>query len=241
MSRGGFRISGLVSSLIFILLVALYLLVIEVFYIIFRFTGLNREKARFQTVSLLTNAGFTTSESEDIANSRIRRKVAMVAMMFGYMFSVVIASSIVNMVIGFVGQNKASNLTNIAIIVIAILIIFLITKSERLTNFISHLIKGRVEKYIEKTQQANPLYVLDNYGTSVVCEVLITKVPEDIKDKTLIEAEVRQKYDVSVLTLKRGNEARTMEASTDKFQRGDRVVVFGNLENIKVLFHSDIL
>ncbi len=192
-------------------------------------------------MSLLTTAGYTTSESEDVVTSNIRRKVAMVAMFFGYMFSVVIASSIINIAIGFESTNKLSNVVNIVVIALAVIGIFFITRSKRVTRFINNIIKGRIEKFISLKQKVNPLYVIDTHGKFVVCEVLITRVPEDLKDKTLMQAEVRKKYDVSVLTLKRGHEVRTMSANKDILKSGDRVILFGYLQNIKTLFQSDIL
>ncbi len=234
-------ISGIISILIFIFIISLYLLVIEVFYTIFRFTGLNKDKARFQTLSLLTTSGFTTTESEDVLNSPKRRRIAMFAMFFGYMFSVVIASAIINLSRGFVGNTKITNLVNTAIIAIAIIVIFYITRSKRVTNGLNKIIKKRIVKYIAVKQHVNPLYVLDTHGKFVICEVTITNVPEDLKGKTLIQAEVRQKYDISVLTIKHGNEIKTIDANKDILSKGDKIIVFGDMSKIKTLFHSDIL
>ncbi len=239
--KGGSNISGIVSTLVFMLVISLYLFVIEVFYTIFRFTGLNKDKARFQALSLLTTSGFTTSESEDVLASPKRRKVAMFAMFFGYMFSVVIASSIINLTMGFVGETKGTNLINAVIILVGIVMIFYITRSKRVTNWLNKIIKHRIVKYIATKQEINPIYVLDTHGKFVICEVAITKVPEDLKNKTLVEAEVRQKYDVSVLTLKHGNQIKTMDANRDILSKGDTVIVFGDMSKVKTLFHSDLL
>lgn len=233
---------AIIASVGFISVITLYLLVIEIFYTIFRFTGLNEDKARFQTLSLLTTAGYTTSESEDILTSDKRRKVAMFAMFFGYIFSVVLASSIINIIISFVGnENKTANAVNVLIIFMSVLSIFFITRSKTVTGWVNKLIKNRIEKYISKKQRINPLYVVDTHGRFVICEVLVTNVPDALEHKTLIEAEVRKKYDISVLTIKQGNEIRTMDATKDIINTGDRVIVFGHIENIKTLFHTDIL
>ncbi len=241
LEMGGSSISGIISTIVFIFVVSLYLLVIEVFYTIFRFTGLNEGKARFQALSLLTTSGFTTSESEDILTSPKRRKIAMFAMFFGYMFSVVIASSIINLSIGFVGKTRITNVMNVVIILTAIVIIFYITRSKRVTTWLDNIIKRRIENFISTKQNVNPLYVMDTHGKFVVCEVLLTNTPEDLKGKTMIEAEIRQKYDISVLTIKRGNDIRAINAASDILSDGDRVIIFGALTKIKTLFHSDNL
>ncbi len=43
---------------------------------LFMLTGLPERKARFQVISILTNTGFTTGESEVITSSRRRRRLA---------------------------------------------------------------------------------------------------------------------------------------------------------------------
>ncbi len=165
----------------------------------------------------------------------------MFAMFFGYIFSVVIASSIINLTLGFVGKTSINNIVNVGFILMAIISIFYVTRSKRVTSWLNKIIKHRIEKYISSKQKVNPLYVLDTHGKFVICEVLITNVPEALDHKTMIQAEVRQKYQVSVLTIKHGNELKTIDASSDIILKGDRVIVFGDMSKIKTLFHSDIL
>lgn len=221
--------------------VSLYLLVIEIFFTLFRFTGLSKDKARFQSISLLTNAGYTTKESEDIANGPVRRKIAMAAMFFGYMFSVAMASSIINLVVKFMGENKKTNLLNIFVILGFILFIYLVIHSSKIRTYLNSVIKKYVESYISKKQHMNPLYVMDTHGDFVVCEVLITNVPIELKDKTILETNIRKDYDISLLTIKHGSDLKTIDASKDIIKKDDRIIVFGNIENIKKLFQTDLL
>ena len=46
-------------------------------------TGLSRESARFQARSAFSGVGFTTSESEQVVNHPVRRRILMVLMMLG--------------------------------------------------------------------------------------------------------------------------------------------------------------
>ena len=83
---------SLASSVTLIVTVILvYYALIKVFSILFRITGLPKEKAIFQSVSLLTNAGYTTGESELVVSEKTRRRIATASMLTGYFFSVVIA------------------------------------------------------------------------------------------------------------------------------------------------------
>ena len=81
---------------LFSLIILLYWVITELFTIIFRFTGLPDEKARFQVISLLTGCGFTTRESEMILSSRRRRRLARITMLFGYVFNITIVSAFIN-------------------------------------------------------------------------------------------------------------------------------------------------
>ncbi len=61
---------------LFSLVIVLYWIITELFTLLFRFTGLPDERARFQVISLLTGCGFTTRESEMILSSRPGEKPA---------------------------------------------------------------------------------------------------------------------------------------------------------------------
>ncbi|MBZ9633367.1 hypothetical protein [Clostridium sp. FP1] len=74
----------------------------------FMLTGVSNTRAKIQVISLLTNCGFTTTESEIIVSSRKRRKIAITIMLFGNIFNVAIVSLLVNMVI-FFSKNKDFN------------------------------------------------------------------------------------------------------------------------------------
>ena len=84
------------AMLLFSFFFFLYWVIAELFTFFFRLTGLPAEKARFQVISLLTGTGFTTRESEIIMASRLRRRLARITMLFGYVFNVTIVSALVN-------------------------------------------------------------------------------------------------------------------------------------------------
>ena len=48
------------ALLLFSLIVLVYWIMTELFTILFRFTGIPDERARFQVISLLTGCGYTT-------------------------------------------------------------------------------------------------------------------------------------------------------------------------------------
>ena len=78
--------------------IIIYISFIDVFAVLFRMTGLTIEKAKFQVISLFTNAGFTTRESEIIVSNPRRRNLAKAAMITGHIFSIIIFSLIVTII-----------------------------------------------------------------------------------------------------------------------------------------------
>lgn len=80
-----------ISSLLLVL--ALSLLVTRVATVILTATGMSRQSARFQARSAFTGSGFTTSESEQVVNHPLRRRVIGTLMLLGNVGIVASASS----------------------------------------------------------------------------------------------------------------------------------------------------
>ena len=85
------------SVSLIVAVIIIYYALIKFFSVLFRITGIPKERAAFQSVSLLTNAGYTTAESEIIVSEKTRRSIATAAMLTGYFFAVVIASLFINL------------------------------------------------------------------------------------------------------------------------------------------------
>ena len=58
-----------VSISLFFAVAVAYILIIDIFTILFRMSGMTEEKAKFQVISLLTNSGYTTKESELVVSN----------------------------------------------------------------------------------------------------------------------------------------------------------------------------
>ena len=70
------------AIILFLLVIFVYLVFIEIFTIIYMITGISESKARFQVISLITNTGFTTEDSELIMNSNLRKGIAKFSKLF---------------------------------------------------------------------------------------------------------------------------------------------------------------
>ena len=231
--------SLILSLVLTITFVIIYILMIQIFTVLFRITGLTKEKARFQVISLLTNSGFTTHESELITSNRSRRKIAKVTMITGTIFNVLIVSLLINILfnIKLNDEMESLKLLGIAVLVFVLLILFI-----RLPFFrkgIENLIENIATKINDKHHHENIITELDSYGQKSVVEVYISNLPHVIKGKTIEEAALRSRYNIILLLIQRNG--RLIDVKRDTIiQKGDRVVMFGKTAYIKELFDIEI-
>ena len=108
---------------LFALIILVYWVISELFAMLFRFTGLPDEKARFQVISLLTGCGFTTHESELLLTTKSRRRLARITMLFGYVFNITIVSAFINVFFSLKVSELAADLVSSLIPLLVILFI----------------------------------------------------------------------------------------------------------------------
>lgn len=228
--------STVFAILAFFSLMLTYLLICEIFTILFRLTGLTEETARFQVISMLTTCGFTTAESEVVTSSRKRRKLAFITILFGYIFSVTIVSMVINF---FMRLNDGYSFQLILKVVSAIIVLIIIWYSLLKVNFV----KNNFDKFISKIgikamfkNQHNPIMILGIFKSEVIAEVTITNLPEEFNNIQLKNSNIRVNYNLQILTIIRdGDETLSVNGDTI-LKNGDKVIVFGSLKNIKKLF-----
>jgi Trk K+ transport system NAD-binding subunit len=90
------------------------------------------------------------------------------------------------------------------------------------------------EEEIVKSKE-NVINLIDNYGDDAMAEVEIHNLPEILKDKRLFESEIKTKYNLNILTLRRDEMPITVTKDSI-VKENDTVVVYGNYENIKKVF-----
>ncbi len=227
----------LVESLLSIAIVmVIYFFLIEIFTVLFRITGLTREKARFQVISMITCAGFTTSESEIITTDKRRRKIAVTCMIAGTAFNVLIISLIINL-IGSISDSDVlkDQLVWIISIIGAFFLIIIITRIPFVSRQIEKLIESIARKIFSRHSNSNVLTMLDSYDDDAIVEIYINNIPDVLKNKTLMESNFKNQYNLNILMLKRGN--RTIDISKDTvIQNKDQIILFGKKQTIKDLF-----
>jgi len=227
--------SAAISVIMILGFIVIYNIIIEIYSVIFRMTGLTKEKSLFQTISLLTNSGFTTQESEIIANNKLRRRIATLAMITGYAFSVVIVSLIINLLLKLNMEQADNTLIIVLISFAAFILIMIVSKIPFTRKLFDKIVEGIASKILKKSKNNNVITQLDNYGKDAICEIVINFVPELLYNKPLYKTNLKTDYNINILMLKRKN--RVVDVTKDTiFQKGDSIVIFGSLQNIKDIF-----
>ena len=222
--------------------VSVYMLMIEVFSVAFKLTGLATNKLKFQVASLFTGAGFTTTESELITNDDRRRKIAVMCMYAGHIFSVVIMGLIINVFISIWAETRTNQVTFkewyfvIFYVALGIFLLVVFLKIPPINKRFQKLLENIA---IKTRRKSNIITVLDYYGRSAIVEVALNKIPDFANEVSLSEMELTKKFAMILLTIRRGN--RRVSVSKDTMLvKGDVIVVYGHINDIKEAFINSI-
>ena len=229
---------GLITSFILILaFIVIYVIVIQIYTVLFRITGLTKEKARFQAISLLTNSGFTTSESEVITIDRVRRRIAIAAMINGYAFSVIIVSLIINAILSLKEDLQDQALIGMLYAFGGFVVVIIITQIPIFKRWFEKLIQSIATKVLRRNKNENIIIMLDNYGRDSMAEIILNRVPDSMVDVPLFEMKIKEKYHLNVLMIKRNGKVIDVNKDT-VFKKNDRLVVFGSNASINSVFNK---
>ena len=224
-----------------------YLLVIEIFSVAFKLTGLATNKIKFQVASLFTGVGFTTSESELITSDDRRRKIAIGCAYTGHIFSVVIMGLVINVFvsIGFsisVGH-ETPTFTEwyfiIFYIALGLFLLMLLLKIPLINKHFQKLLETIAINSSKHSRNTNIITVLDMYGKHAIAEVILNRVPDFAKEVPLYEMGLNKDYSINVLSIKRGK--RIIDVTKDTmFIKGDVLIIYGLINDINTVFINSI-
>ena len=226
---------------------AIYLIMIEFFSVAFKLTGLATNKIRFQVASLFTGAGFTTQESEIITNDNRRRRIAVICMYTGHIFSVVIMGLIINVLISIGESLNADRPVRtftewyfiVFYISLAVFVLVLLIKIPPINKKFQKLLEKIAINTSKARRESNIITVLDYYGRSAVVEIVLNKVPEFAKDKSLGSMALTKKYALILLSLRRGNRRVSISKDT-MISKGDVIVAYGHINDIRDCFINSL-
>ncbi|MBR0130773.1 MAG: TrkA C-terminal domain-containing protein [Firmicutes bacterium] len=222
---------------LFTVVILLYWIISELFTILFRFTGLPSERARFQVISLLTGTGFTTRESEMVLSSKSRRRLARVTMLFGYVFYITIVSAFINVFLSM-KLNQVRNYFLGGLIPFGTLVlIVLLIRVPAVRSWADALLERLAGRLVNR-RAANTVMLMDYIGKDSIAAVRLYKVPEELRDVKLMDSGLKQDHGILVMIVERpGQKAEAASADT-VFQDNDKITVFGNYKKICQIFNA---
>ena len=222
---------------LFALLILGYWVISELFAMLFRFTGLPDEKARFQVTSLLTGCGFTTHESELLLSTRSRRRLARLTMLFGYVFNLTIVSAFINVFFSLKISELAADLISSIIPLLAILFIVAFMRIPAVRAWGDLLIEKLAGRIIHG-DTANTILLMDYIGQESIAQVTLNEVPEALRGKPLSASGLKSDHGILVMLIEsHGGKAQPAGADT-VFEAGDKLTVFGDYATVSRVFQA---
>ena len=223
---------------LFSLVIVLYWIITELFTVLFRFTGLPDERARFQVISLLTGCGFTTRESEMILSSRPRRRLARITMLFGYVFNITIVSAFINIFLSLKLTQVEHYFAGVLIPLGALAVIFVFMRVPAVHAWGERQLRRLADRFFVRQDSFNAVLLLDYIGTDSIAQVTLRHIPDEYLGRTLAETKLRAETGILVMLVERPGEKPAAAGADTVFAVGDKLTVFGNYAEICRAFHA---
>ena len=226
------------ALVLFSLIILIYLIITELFTILFRFTGLPDERARFQVISLLTGCGFTTKESELFLSNRPRRRLARITMLFGYAFNITIVSAFVNVFLSLKLTQVEHYYAGALIPLVAITIIFVFLRFPHVRAWGDHQLERLADRLIGRSDSFNTVMPLDYLGTDSIAQVTLNCIPEEYQDVPLSQTGLKSNTGILVMLVEKPGKKPMPAGAETVFAVGDKITVFGDYNVICRSFHA---
>lgn len=222
----------MIAAITLFIIVTLSALITRIAAIALAHTGLSTQTARFQARSAYTGAGFTTTESENIMNHPVRRKIIFHLMLIGNAGIVTVMSSLI---LTFVlPDTLTSKLTGLLIVVVGMAALWWAIKSPIVDRALSKLINRMLHRYtdIEVQDYAAVLHLKDEFSVSE------KKIGSDdwlchkkLKDLNLWDE------GITILGIDRkGNHYFGLPSGSLELKPNDLITVYGKSDVIRSLF-----
>ena len=223
---------------LFSLIILIYWVITELFTILFRFTGLPDERARFQVISLLTGCGYTTRESEMVISNRRRRTLARITMLFGYVFNITIVSAFINVFLSLKLSQVEHYYLGILIPLAAVTIIFIFIRVPRIRAWGDRILEKVADRLVGRTDTFNTVLLLDYIGTETIAQVTLHHIPEEYLGVTLAKTGLKTDTGILVMLVERPGKKPEAAGADTVFAVGDKLTVFGDYSTICRTFHA---
>ena len=226
------------ALILFSIIILVYWIITELFTILFRFTGLPEEKARFQVISLLTGCGYTTRESEMVLSNKPRRRLARYTMLFGYVFNITVVSAFINVFLSLKLTQAEHYYFGILIPLGAVSVIFVFMRVPSVHAWGDAFLQRVAGRIVRESESFNSILLLDYIGTGSIALLTINHIPEEFCGVPLAQMGLKAETGILVMLVEhRGQKAEPAGADT-VFEVGDKITVFGDYATICKSFHA---
>nr|WP_245247307.1 MULTISPECIES: hypothetical protein [unclassified Paenibacillus] len=207
-------------------------IVLEISAELFVISGLKKEIARFQAVSMLTATGFTTKESELILRHPVRRNIAVFLILFGVFSLAVIISTISNM------MAESFRVPQLLGVSLCFGLVLGLVKIKAIHHKLTRVFHGRLQEEfaLHELPLQEVLYTGDDDWITQV-EICRDSKFSDQKLDDIIGPE----EDILVLLIQRGHEKIRNPRLRNLFiHEGDMIILYGSRKRIEGKFEHEL-
>jgi hypothetical protein len=223
--------SGLYLLLPTFLVIIASLLIVWAGGIALTMTGMDEKKARFQALSAFTRTGFTTKEAELVTRNPRRRTIVTWLMILG---NAGIITVIVTATSSLASTSSGPGIAiGIALLIAIIVLIYLVAKHTPLVKIWGRFVEKRLinSDFFEEGVSEDLLHLSEGYG---LVKIFVTEgLP--LIGRNLFEANTPEN-DFWVVGIERGKDWISLPRSREKIEEKDRLIVYGNIDQLKSIF-----
>lgn len=153
-------------------------------------------------------------------------------MIFGYTFTATIVSGIISMIVAYNLKDNSFSLVEVFILIV-LLIVFYFVRKFFLVKFIFNKLSEKIYRYFIAKENINSVMVIENFGTNVIAQVFLNEVPVELSNKTLAQMDIKNKYNLLILTITLSDNKASEVTAKTIFQKGTTVTVMWKKKDIK--------
>jgi len=208
-------------------------ILIEVLSILFKITGLELSKARFQVISILTHTGFTTRESELIVQHPVRRRIASMLMIISY----VAQATLVGLLFSLLFSDDKNALSLLIVTFVVLVFIIIVSRNKYVEDRFERLTEKVLRKSMKNTDGHRIDKILNLSPEFSIFEFVID-ADSPLCDKTLREVHLKESF-IQILKIDRGSEIIDFPLAETMIRQGDRMIVYGKTSAITKMILGD--
>jgi len=211
--------------------IALTLLVTRIATVALVHTGLSRDSARFQARSALTGVGFTTEESESVANHPVRRRIVMWLMLLGNAGIVTVIATL--MVSLSYAKESGTWAAKLSLMGGGLALIWILASSQWIDRHLSAIISWALRRFttLDLSDYTALLNLADGYAVSE----LFVEPGDWLADKTLAELSLPSEGVLVLGVRSPDGKYRGSPTGAAIVHEGDVLVVYGPVRRLEEL------